>query len=483
MKNSCLRGYLAAAMLSFLSVGSANATTDNVPVGRPSLPDFGRASRIAADAGIELIGMRPCTDAPISCSLLAVRQQNREVLLLRLTGEPCDAAGIDCLSGLAVSGQWGGRRDSGDSLAASARISAKPGEDGGPSDPQDEAQAEATNEIIEALGDGKYDNNLDQFWSDLESIQTWDNPRWLEPDPLPPIDDSIRLTGGRGRDAAVLVSGRRKEDEGGKGCGAWVSYTSSTTTIDGLGNWIGNAVLDGCDSEVAVFAKDAAAQLVKPESRWSTGKDTLAFALVPPIRIPMTVWIVAAARGFDLEANAIESEIDNANRILEGSRCGIVIEGRTPIDRTTALADPDQEIGCGRIETILKPRVGFDPDSMNVYIVNRLASNKRSGVACRTESENVIILGRNRSPGALAHEVGHWLDLWHTTDMPLVDIRNIMMEPPKSLRDRMTAGQCYRANFSDNSYINLRGLRSGRTKRCDSQQDADGRCPGLKNEF
>jgi hypothetical protein len=488
MKYSDLRGPATATILSLLSVSSASAATDQKPTRQPQASASGfldaeRAARLAADAGLELIGMHACADGSARCTFLATRQPNGEALLFRVTGKRCDPAAMDCLSGLTVSGHWGGRPGNRTSPAALAKISGKPGEDGAPPDPQHEAQAEATNEIIEALGDGKYDDNLDQFWSDLESIQTWDNPTWQEPDPLPPRTDSIRLVGQRGREPAVLVSGRMKDGVGEKDCGAWVSHTSSTKTIGNVGNWIGNALFDGCDSEVAVFAEDAAALLAKPEGRWSMGDDTLTYELEPPVRVPTSVWIVHADNNFAEETKAVETELETANDILEGSRCGIVIDASKPVNRTAVLADPEQEIGCASIETVLKARVGFAADRMNVYIVNKLIADDRAGVACTAESDNVIILDQGRGSTALAHEFGHWFDLWHTENMPLVDPRNIMQKPATVTRDKMTAGQCYRANFSKDSYINKQKLRSGKTKRCEHLQDADGQCPGLKNEF
>jgi hypothetical protein len=118
-----------------------------------------------------------------------------------------------------------------------------------------------------------------------------------------------------------------------------------------------------------------------------------------------------------------------------------------------------------------------------VYVVDQLVASDRVGVACRAESDNVIVLGRGRSTTALAHEFGHWFDLWHVikADMPKVNADNIMSTGGAD--DMFTAGQCYRMNFSDNSYVNLQGLRSGRTKNCAHLQDADNKCPGLKNEF
>jgi hypothetical protein len=467
-------------MLMLLAVGGATAASGSNaarPMATGLRPDWAPMAKVASQAGLELIDFRRCVGGPSTCGLLAARQPNGEAVVLELSGKRCQGAS-HCLAGVAVGNQWGGRPGNPDAPGAASRISGKPGKDGAPSDPLHEAQAEATNEIIEALGDGKYDGNYDQFWDDLESIHTWTNPSWIEPDPPPPVEDTIVLSGRGVREPAVLISGRRTND-GAKDCGLWESFTSPTATIEGVGNWIGNAVFDGCQSEVAVFSKSSAALLVKPEGRWSTVADSLSYAVSPTVKVPTTVWVVHADRSFDHEVIELEREFATANDILEESRCGIVIEAGEPIDRTSALADPTQDLGCGKIETILKPRVGFHPNRMNVYVVNRLASKERAGVACTAESENVIMVDQGRNETVLVHEFGHWFDLQHPDGMPLVNVRNIM----SPWREMITAGQCYRANFSKDSYINKQGLRSGETRNCKHLQDANNNCPGLKNEF
>jgi hypothetical protein len=367
-----------------------------------------------------------------------------------------------------------------------AKLSGAPGDDGLPPDPQDEAQANATNEIIEALADGMYDGNYDQFWDDLESIQSWDNPSWQEPEsePSPPTTDTIRVSGNN-RNPAALVSGRYKDGHGEKDCGFWVGSTSGSGKIDLKRNWIGNAIADGCDSEVAVFSENGAAQLVRPEKDWSKGNDTLKFSLDPLIKVPTHVWVIKAKKTYADEEALIRSEFATANTILSTSRCGIELDPVVIVDRTTALIDPDQKLGCASIESILKP-IGYEEDQMNVYIVNALIADKRAGVACTAESDNVIIVDKGRGGAkstVLAHEFGHWFDLWHTAgkNMSKVNVNNIMSN--KGDDSMFTAGQCYRANFSKDSYINKQGLRDGKTKRCEHLQDADNRCPGVKNEF
>jgi hypothetical protein len=188
--------------------------------------------------------------------------------------------------------------------------------------------------------------------------------------------------------------------------------------------------------------------LIKPEGRWSSDADEVGYVVAPPITIPTSVWIVYADTDFADERSELEQEFENANEILANSRCGTELAPVSYYNKTSALADPEQELGCGRIETIFKPQVGFHENRMNVYVVKRLQADDRAGVACTAESDNVIVIDQGRSDVALVHEYGHWLDLWHTDNMRGVNARNIMAPANGVERDMLTAGQCYRANFS-----------------------------------
>ena len=479
---------VTAGALLFASVGSAapRSVRRAAPTLAGAALDAPRATRLARAGGFELIDFHPCSGGAPGCALLAVRQPDGEAFVYRVSDRPCAGGTARCLGGFAASADLRSGRKQPGSRPSSAKVSAKPGEDGAPSDPQDEAQAAATNEIIEALGDGKYEGDYEEFWDDLESIQTWTNPSWREPDPPPPVKDSVRATGLAGSlSPAVLISGRYQPAIGAKECRRWAGYTSSAASIADVGNWIGNAAFDGCDSEVAVFSDRGAADLIGTERRWSRGTDHLDYPLEGRLKVPTTVWVAFADRDYASEKAEVEAEIARANEILAESRCGIELGPITYHDKTSALLQAEQPRGCGNIATELKPRVGFHEDRMNVYILSQLMIEGRAGVACTQESDNVILLDQDRGETSLVHEYGHWFDLWHTnlTDMPLVDVRNVMSDNEKDKRDKLTAGQCYRASFSRDSYINKQGLRSGKTKKCAHLQDADDECPGIKNEF
>lgn len=496
-----LAGAAGSTLLTAFMLTSAAPTRaqSGAPQFAGSALDRARAAQIARQGGGQLLDFRACrgqVGQSSGCVQLAVRRPGGQAAVMQLSDRPCRKRDASCFAGYTVVAQLGG--DRGRSVrgqrdgeprkpragASTAKVSAKPGKDGAPPDAEDEAQADATNEIIEALGDGKYEGHYDKFWSDLESIQTWNMPTWYEPDHAPVSTDQVSLTGRFGKvNPAVLISGRYENGGGDRECRRWVSYTSATSPITNLGNWMGNALGDGCDSELAVFSENGGALLDKPVGGWSKDRDDLDYAPPATIEIPTSVWVVYAQTDYAAEERRIKDEFAFANTTLATSRCGIALQP-SYFDKTAALADPNQDLGCASIESTLK-KVGFHPNKMNVYLVKSLIAADRAGVACTKESDNVIILDPGRRESSLAHEFGHWFDLWHTntTDMPLVDVRNIMSDQEKDLRNMFTAGQCYRANFSKDSYINKRALRTGKTKNCGHKQDADDQCPGLKNTF
>ena len=174
-------------------------------------------------------------------------------------------------------------------------------------------------------------------------------------------------------------------------------------------------------------------------------------------------------------------------RYSKKENAGFEIEIKEYVDKTDKLNKPNQKVGCGMFESLLRSKVGYRPNRMNVYLVGRLKSSDRAGVACKAETDNVILMDKGRGDVTLAHELGHWLSLNHTnteeTPMPLVNTQNIMSKTDIPDRSMITAGQCYRANFDKDSYLNTSGLRNGPTKTCEDEQDADENCPGLKKEF
>ncbi len=309
----------------------------------------------------------------------------------------------------------------------------------------------------------------------------------------PLMADSISLPD-EVKKPAAFISAPRKVD-GDVVCQDFLLVSSQGTverSFEATGNNLAADTAPECLSEVAIFSESHGALLRKNVDRWSdSAQDDLFYSPPPKVVIPTVVWIVYGTKVFPLSRFAteklqVQGNISHANSIFKNSKCGIEIDVEEYHDRTDALPDPEIAIGCGMIENTLKTKIGYDPDKMNIYIVNELKSDVRAGVACLAESDNVIIVARKyRGNSTIAHEFGHWLQLDHTTlkNRPEVNVDNIMSYDDSSKENMLTAGQCYRANFDERSYINLAGLRKGPTKNCRNEQEDDEECPGLKREF
>ena len=267
------------------------------------------------------------------------------------------------------------------------------------------------------------------------------------------------------------------------------SNGSTDRTFEATGNNL--RANDECLSEGAIFSESHGALLKKNVDRW-TDADNDALFFDPPevLKIPTVVWIVDGNKfplsRFATEKSDVKGEISHANKIYKNSKCGIEIDVVEYVDKTDALKDPTISVGCGMFEDTLKKNVGYRPNRMNVYVVNTLKSDERSGVACKAETENVILISRDhRKRSTIAHEFGHWLSLDHTTSkrLPAVNPENIMCNDEGADGNMLTAGQCYRVNFDKDSYINVQGLRQGPVKDCKAIADNDSECPGLKREF
>ena len=306
--------------------------------------------------------------------------------------------------------------------------------------------------------------------------------------------DTLVLNGVPAKNPAALLSGNRENDAGTE-CQQFVEVSTSGTaghTFTKAGNMHEDTLT--CTSEVAIFSETTGAFIRKPVTRWTNDADDhVPFTLKGVRQVPAIVWIVNARNSFSAEKASVQDEILFANDIFSQSRCGFEVVVEDYRDKTQALTNPPATLGCADIGTVLNPKIGRTPGIMNIYVVDALNAPTRAGVACTGESNNVIIVDFGRGQSAIAHEFGHWFALSHTcrtpqdkcgTPMPDVNVDNIMSVEPGSAKNMLTTGQCYRANFDQDSYINKMRIRSGdETRTCANLESADNECPGLKKQI
>lgn len=248
------RYILPGAALLALTAGAAFAQSSAPKSSGGETRNFSQltalqAAKIARSAGFDLIDVGSCLESTEDCALFAVRDRTGAASVLQLSTAPCEreATGTRCFGRFLIVDEIAASEDRMQPGGA-GKLSGKPGKDGLPPDPQDEAQAEATNQIIEALGDGKYDDNLEQFWADLESIKDWNMPTWIEPDPpLPTLIEGRPLPSALGLcrpERRTLEKNEPRCDEppltpiGGTSCTANLlpSFTPTTNNLI-IQNW------------------------------------------------------------------------------------------------------------------------------------------------------------------------------------------------------------------------------------------------------
>jgi hypothetical protein len=263
------------------------------------------------------------------------------------------------------------------------------------------------------------------------------------------------------------------------------------------------------------------------DAAWGTpgGVIDFAAAMNGPLDLKIKVYIAVTARtasvlsGIELTdtdelvadvgdaAEAIARvDVDWANIIYEANRVGIrvAVEGApVRLTVTDALpadigADPQKCEVAQDLAGAPAPRnTWIAPTMISVYYVDRIHDSAdpedvdARGLHCKSQATTgpVLFISYTRhTPTALAHEIGHALSLKHPEDMAadldldkMLRSTNLMssaaMDGPLAadVRSRLTLGQVFRMNVSDDSWLNdNRGPRTGAAQRLCR---IGGRCP------
>ncbi|ALA59287.1 putative etalloprotease [Nitrospira moscoviensis] len=236
-------------------------------------------------------------------------------------------------------------------------------------------------------------------------------------------------------------------------------HRSNVSTLE-----VGNMLKDnGCNSEVATFARDHRVEVVRPSSWTDRSGDLVTVDLNGLLPIPIIAWVL-----YDPNGNARDEVVNGvieANTDYGNAFCGVqfadpIVEIKVPPPGSTDFPDVRTAVEQAKAW-------GFhDSKKVNLYIVKEVgtaiaeASWPNSGVPNDNFGNEVVINLNIIQTKTIAHELGHVLALNHSPDS--FD-NNLMQRLASNVGPTITKGQCYRTNVDGGSYVNTDNVRTNAT--------------------
>jgi hypothetical protein len=256
-----------------------------------------------------------------------------------------------------------------------------------------------------------------------------------------------------------------------------------------------------CHSEVVVYSKSNALAVVQPVTPIWTDmiNDRVPVALLNPLRIPVTVWILVDDPTKSKETK-LTDEIKTATTIYTNAMCGITFDDAPTIHSVNSQIPVGQQrqylvFDPANGQTIMQagctnPGSGpcfYAAGSLNVYLVDYILGDigftsygpgfgncSRAQIPTCDFFGDMIFVVDSRQADTLAHEFGHTLELDGMNGLWSPENENLMFEG-RRLKSSITKGQCYRANVDDFSYANTGGANPGSIRP--SSSPTHGNCP------
>lgn len=290
--------------------------------------------------------------------------------------------------------------------------------------------------------------------------------------PAKPRRDEIELRGLQGNQAAVTLIDARQRVEilvsGQLAIQANTSCTNDWQVANGGLAGVGNLIeRDGCNSEVAVFSRGNAFYFLENLAFWTLQRETLKISLDSPIKVPLTVWIVAGSRA------SAEGDVAEANRIFSRHRAGFELVA-TYVDASNLAAIwPPVGQWCTWVT-----QNHYASGQINAYYIDEIPYAGAVGYNCGPIFVDTHYAGHR----VLAHEIGHSMGLAPGNDH-YSQTNSGDPNPQANLMfwadggDQLTLGQAFRINMESWSDLNRLNLRTGPTRDCHDANDAF--CPGL----
>lgn len=290
--------------------------------------------------------------------------------------------------------------------------------------------------------------------------------------PVKPRQDEIRLRRLDGGQAAVTLIDARQQVQILVPGQPMVSASTCTNDwqlanggLAGVGNLIER---EGCNSEVAVFSRGNSFHFLENLAFWTSQRETLEISLDRPIKVPLTVWLVAPG-----SRPGAEGDVAEANRIFLRHRAGFELVATYVDASNLAAVWPPVGQWCSWLV-----QNHYISGHINAYYIDDIPLDGAVGYNCGPILVDTHYAGHR----VLAHEIGHSMGLAPANDHYSQE-NSGDPNPQANLMfwadggDELTLGQAFRINMESFSTLNRLNLRTGPTRDCYAASDAF--CPGL----